>query len=91
MGHKHDREAGALQFAKKSKNGIARAGVQCASRFVGQEKVGTVDDRPCDGNTLLLTSRKLGRHMVHSAAQPHLLERSACPGGRIPQRLAPIE
>ena len=69
MGHKHDREAGALQFAKKSKNGIARAGVQCAGRFVGQEKVGTVDDRPRDGNTLLLTSRKEAATDVEALAE----------------------
>ena len=57
-------------------NLCARFGVQCAGGLVGEDDVGIVDKRPCDGYSLHLSAGHFGWTFVKLIAKPYVLERS---------------
>ena len=49
-------------------------GVEIACRLVGEDQLRTVEDSPCDGNTLLLTTGELEGHTVALVGHIHSLQ-----------------
>src|SRR5215831_15166480 len=45
--------------------------VKISRGLIGEEEVRPSDDRPCNGDTLLLSSGKLRREMVHSRREAY--------------------
>src|SRR5215472_3796946 len=58
-----------VQLAKHLEHGFGVFGVEVPRRFIGQKDLWFVDDRACDGNTLLLASREFGWFVLKAARQ----------------------
>src|SRR5437667_83300 len=65
-----DRDALAVQLLQEDEDLDAGPGVEVARRLVGQQYCGVVDERACDGDTLLLPPRELARMMVGALLAP---------------------
>jgi len=49
-------------------------GVEARRGFVGQHQAGIVDQRPRDGDALLLPAGKLRRQVLHALTQPQAIQ-----------------
>src|SRR5207249_2944529 len=65
-----DRDALAVQLLQEDEDLDAGPGVEVARRLVGQQYRGVVDERACDGDTLLLPPRELARMVVGAILEP---------------------
>src|SRR5438034_6261146 len=65
-----DRDALAVELLQEDEDLDAGPGVEVARRLVGQQYCGVVDERACDGDTLLLPPRELARMMVGAILEP---------------------
>ena len=63
------------RFSSSSSPSTSSALAEVARRLVGEENLGTDDERPRDPDALLLTARELVRSMAESICEPHLLQR----------------
>ena len=83
VGDEDDRPAGVVELVEQRHDLGAGMAVEVAGRLVGQDQRGFGDDRPGDGDALLLAAGQLGRLVVEAVAEPEPLERRA---GRAPAR-----
>ncbi len=70
---------------------VAHLRVEVAGRLVGEQDPRPADDRPGDGDALLLAARELRREVVHPRAEADAIERRL---GQLPPlgvRHAPVE
>ena len=67
--HHDDRLPGVVQLVEQAEDFLARAAVEIAGRLVGQQDRGLVDQRPGDGDALLLAAGKLVGPVAHAIAQ----------------------
>ena len=73
--HEHDaRSRFAVELLDQLDDATARAGVQIASGFVGEQDSRVVGEGSRDRHALLLTAGQLGREMVHAIPQSHARE-----------------
>ena len=77
VGDEHDRPAGGVELAEEAEDVGADVAVEVAGRLVGEDERRVGDERPGDGDPLLLAAGQLGRLVVEAVAQPEPLE-----GGR---------
>ena len=75
MGDNNQCDALAVEFIKEPQDFGPRLGVQRTGWFVGQEQMGTVDQGAGNGDTLLLSTRKLVRAVIGTVAKPHATQR----------------
>ena len=71
--HQHRRARG-VDVAQQLEDAAGRALVEVAGRLVGEEDHGVVDQRPREGDALLLAPRELARVLARLAGQPDLRE-----------------
>src|SRR5579884_2458448 len=86
--HHHDRGALLVKLSKHAHHFFAVRCVKVAGRLVGKDELGFPYQRSRNGDALLLTTGKLGRAMLCSMGNPHLVEhaldsRLALRGGEI--------
>ena len=77
MGHHEDGNRVLLvvaEFLEQRHDLFAAGDVEVAGWFVGKQHGAVARDGSSDGDTLLLTARKLVRNEVHAVAQTHLFE-----------------
>ena len=69
-----------IQLAEELDDFLARAGVEVARRLVAHQDRRVVDQRPGDGDALLLAAGKLARMVVQPVAQADAAEQARWPG-----------
>ena len=80
MGHEHHRDAPlAVELLEGLHDLAAGAGVEVAGRLVGQQQLRLADQRPGDGDPLLLTAGELRGLVPHAVAEPDGVERGRGP------------
>ncbi len=90
VGHQDDRDALLhVQSLEDAHDLGAGLGIQVAGRLVGQDDARLVDQRPRDGDALLLPAGQLVGPMVDAVAQPYRLQGALGPlpplRGRAPE------
>ena len=65
MGDNNDSLSFLLKLHDESHNLLGRYAIQIPCRLIGEEKVGIVYNGSCDGNALLLSSRKFSGSRVY--------------------------
>ena len=75
VSHQHDRQAIlAVELAEEVEDLLAGRGVEVAGGLVGDQQGAAVDQRPGDGDPLLLAAREPRRLVVEPVAQPDPFE-----------------
>ena len=89
--HDDQREALLVQFLEQVEQVGGRLRVQIAGRFVAQQQAGRTDQRPSDGDALLLAAGKLARQEIDAMAEAHAFDRRPSPGLAIVRGLLAVD
>ena len=68
-----------VQLSKQRDHFATGLGVQVTGGFIPHQNRGAIDECPGDGDTLLLTARKLARVMMIAITQSDLIQHFTCP------------
>ena len=79
MSNHDDSLAFLIELGKDIHNFITGLGIQIPGRFIGQDKRRISDNRTCDSDPLLLSSRKLFWLPMHFHTQSDFFKRLSCP------------
>ena len=74
MGHDHNGSAHLVYLFEQKHKLQAAHGIEIAGRLIRDDHARAVDERPCDGDTLLLAAGELIRHTLASALKPYKLQ-----------------
>src|SRR3954469_3165623 len=74
MSDHDDSRSAAMYILEQFHYSAGHLRVEIASRLVGQQEPWFANQRTCNGDSLLLTSRHLGGIMVRPGGEPHPLE-----------------
>lgn len=91
VGHKNDGRAPVVDLLKNFQNLQAGRRIQLSGRFVRQKQVRSVEQRPGNGNPLLLPAGELRRGVVPPVSEPHVLQEAFCPCPQKRQRRRRIQ
>src|SRR3990167_2174662 len=75
MRHEHDGAAGIVQFLENRHHLQSGLGVEVAGRLIGEDDLRIVDERPRDGDALLLSAGELIGQIVRAMRHPDRYER----------------
>ena len=82
VGDEDDRPARGVELVEERHDLGAGVAVEVAGRLVGEDERRLGDERPGDGDALLLAAGQLGRLVVEAVAQAEPLERGRRPRAR---------